>query len=422
MVIKDYLGITTNLLLSLSVVAYGLFAWARESSPLGQTPFKRRAYLCWWTSWLAWVIAWTLILTMTHADLNGYMPLKIITMIFDNLNSICLIILFFVLTRGDDFGRRDILFAFAGITCPIAAAVVVLYIVVGGISPDIGYQMHFTWSLCLDIITPMLVGWGVYLRFDTLVPLGVGFTYGLLQPFVDTAELGLPATVGLMNPYNSIITMLTGGLKVVWALVFMHVLAYGADSGRNLVKPSTDKFRYLPLKRPLDKNILRHGILLGAVYVILLTISLMRYSPNLVSFSIAFGVVMGFFGLLDICFRVGEHFSQPDRANPASRFSAAATRLVSHLNDLVVARDSGDRAAREKMEGNVSEDLAQLAGVITDLRSQFSPSLGSQLDTLVQFLQTVDTDEVKKIGPDSEITKRFTELEKSMDKERGKGQ
>ena len=88
-------GIYTNLTLTLIVTLFGIYWLFR---PTRRSAYRYRAYCYWWLSWLAWVLAWSLILLQEKFSLRLQIPI----LIFDNLNSIFLIAVYFTLTRGRD--------------------------------------------------------------------------------------------------------------------------------------------------------------------------------------------------------------------------------------------------------------------------------------------------------------------------------
>src|SRR3712207_1974333 len=96
-----HFGTVTNLVISVSVTLYGLM-WLREGDLGAPHRFQTLAYRCWWASWLSWALAWSLLLV---AALIGKDPipleLKIVTLAFDNLNSVFMILVYFVVTRGN---------------------------------------------------------------------------------------------------------------------------------------------------------------------------------------------------------------------------------------------------------------------------------------------------------------------------------
>lgn len=297
-------GPVTNFVLSLSVTLYGYFAWFRGRN-LGSGPrFSLLAYRCWWASWLCWALAWGILLIAALLQLDPVpIGLRIVTLVFDNLNSVFMFLVYFVVTRGNDFDKRRTQVAFVQIAGSLFLGCVVLYMLARLIGLNFAYEVHRTWSLCLGVFAPMLIGWACHLRYNTSLILVVGSAYGFMQPFIYTTEL--MGVQSVMSPeslalYKPIIAMTLGGLKVLWAILFMQVLAHGASSGETLVLNKTAVHFYF--FRKWEKKILGHALVLGVAYCCLLiglVIVCIRLERGLDDLATALGIVGGFMALLD---------------------------------------------------------------------------------------------------------------------------
>jgi hypothetical protein len=123
-----------------------------------------------------------------------------------------------------------------------------------------------------------------------------------MQPFIYTTEL--MGAQSIMSPeslvlYKPIFAMTLGGLKVLWAILFMQVLAHGASTGDPLVLNTAVHFHFF---RKWEKKILGHALVLGVAYcclLIALTIICIRLKSGLGDLATALGIVGGFMALLD---------------------------------------------------------------------------------------------------------------------------
>ncbi|HSS20387.1 MAG TPA: hypothetical protein VLL54_09960 [Pyrinomonadaceae bacterium] len=300
----ELFGTITNLILSIAVTAYGAFVWLKERQGGSRPRFSLLAYRCWWASWLCWVFAWGILLTVALAKSKPVpVGLKILVLVFDNLNSVFMILVYFVVTRGNEFNKQRIYTAFAQIFGALALGCGFLYMVSPLIDVNFAYEVHRTWSLCLGVFAPVLIGWACNLRYNTLIILVIGFAYGLMQPLVYATELpGVHVTISQANLtlLKPIVAMTLGGLKVLWAILFMQVLAHGATSSESLiVNKAPVHFHFF---RRWKKAVLGHALVLGSVYcclLITLVIIYIKLRTGLNDLATAFTIVCGFMALLD---------------------------------------------------------------------------------------------------------------------------
>lgn len=300
-----YFGTVTNFVISVSVTLYGYTAWFRRRNVGHANRFSPLAYRCWWASWLCWVFAWGVLLL---AALMGLDPvpvgMKILTLTFDNLNSVLMVLVYFVITRGNRFDRQRVKTAFLQISGSLLLGCLILYMLAQVIGIAFAYEVHRTWSLCLGVFSPMLIGWACYLRYNTLLVLVVGIAYGFMQPLIYATELAaVQSSLGAqsMELYKPIFAMTLGGLKVLWAILFTQVLAHGATSGEPLILNETSvHFHFF---RKWEKKVLGHALVLGVTYCTLLIAMGVIYVKLSTSFltnlATSLSLVGGFMALLD---------------------------------------------------------------------------------------------------------------------------
>jgi hypothetical protein len=323
-------GIYTNLILTITVTFFGIYWFFR---PKFQIPYRRRAYAYWWCSWVAWVFAWSLILIKQNWNFSksNILILEIAILIFDNLNSICLIAVYFILTRGQDLTSKQARMQTFKIALSLATIFGAFYILFWHDSV-FAYDIHKTCSLCISVFTPVLVGWAFNLRFKTSTALMVGCLYGFIQPIVyatelralgqdvyKTFDLSLCIQVFDVNfcnriqdlirfeeglkSYRPIVSMTVGLLKVVWAITCTKILSSSRASSDNLIMIEKSKpSRFIEEWWP---SVALHATLLTAIYIVLLILVVqLFYIKNLLDFGATLGVVTGVFGLWQVIWNV----------------------------------------------------------------------------------------------------------------------
>lgn len=316
--VEDF-GTVTNLVLSASVVIYGFLVWLRDKTLGTRHPYRILAYRCWWASWLCWVFAWGMLFAAALKGGQVPLSLKIVTLVFDNLNSVFLILVYFVVTRGDDFDATMIKAAFLQISGSLALGCSLLYLLAPVVGSDFAYEVHRTWSLCVGVFAPMLVGWACNLRYNTLLVLVIGFAYGFIQPLVYATQLETAqsaAVQGFMQSYKPVVAMTLGGLKVLWAIAFMQVLAHGSVSGESLVLSKTAiRFHFF---RHWEKKVLGHALVLSIAYCCLLIALVTIYAQGLNALATALGIVSAFMAILDWFWKLWDKGNQ-NRTNTKTK-------------------------------------------------------------------------------------------------------
>jgi hypothetical protein len=306
-----HFGTITNFVISVVVTLYGLIAWLRDRD-LGTGPhFRHLVYRYWWASWSCWVFAWGVLLMAALTGSEVSIGLKIVTLVFDNLNSVFMILVYFVITRGDHFDKPKIHAAFKQIAGSLALGCIILYLLSPVITVGFAYDVHRTWSLCLGVFAPMLIGWACHLRYNTLLVLDVGSAYGFMQPIIYATELTTVQSSLAQAPllsYKPVVAMILGGLKVLFAVVFMQVLVHGSSTGGSLIaNKTTIRFRFF---RRWEKKVLGHALVLGSAYCCLLIALVGVYADGLRELATGLGIVGGFMALLDWFWKLWEKGSK----------------------------------------------------------------------------------------------------------------
>lgn len=323
-VIHPEFGTFTNLALTLTVMAFGVY-WLFQ--PKGQLPFRRRAFLFWWGSWLVWVIVWSLLLIRKHPPIWDTFTIEILVLVFDNLNTIFLTVFYFTLTRGDSMNAKQAGVLTLAIMLGLAVLFGAFYILFGVFLKQVSlaYDIHRTCTLCLSVLTPILVGWALNLRFKNPLAFIVGCLYGFIQPIIYATELrglgeevfatfdlgkcnqAFPESLMCSEIHSSItqqqyvealrpaVSMAVGLLKVVWAIICTRLLSGYRATTDNLVVVDAS------LKRAEEwrPSVRLHATVLAVVYLGLLITLLMAYSGKqfLIKFGTAVGVITSVFAL-----------------------------------------------------------------------------------------------------------------------------
>jgi hypothetical protein len=178
-------GSLLNLIICALVVGCGLYWFlSLKHKWRGAYRFIYRGYVYWWTSWAVWLIAWSLItfgMPPGHEWLNNFLSL-----VASDLNGILIILVYFSLTRGNEFGSSAALRRGGLIVLALAAYYGALYVL---FERDIALQLHERWSLCIGVVSQILLGWAIALRFNAKAALIFGYVYGFAQPAVYEAAL-----------------------------------------------------------------------------------------------------------------------------------------------------------------------------------------------------------------------------------------
>jgi hypothetical protein len=148
--------------------------------------FVFRSFVCWSAAWAVWCVLWGI---RSFVELETYG--KIILLCLSDVNTIFVILFYRGLTRGKKYGIAQ--YALEGVLLAIVVSCAVLaFYALGWRSVDIGFSLHEKWSVALGMCSPVIVGWALHLRYNTMLPLAVGFTYALAQPAAHEALLDMP--------------------------------------------------------------------------------------------------------------------------------------------------------------------------------------------------------------------------------------
>ena len=167
-----------NLIICFIVVGSGAcLLYVLDQKWKGKYRFLYRAFTCWWLSWVAWIAAWVLI-KLSLFEKKALQ--EVLSLILSDLNAIFLFLVYFNLTRGNQFRIKDALYRSSIIILALAISFWALRFYIP--SPEIANDLQQSLELCMGVIATMLLGWAFALRYNTIAVLGVGFVYGFLQP------------------------------------------------------------------------------------------------------------------------------------------------------------------------------------------------------------------------------------------------
>jgi hypothetical protein len=318
-----------NILICAIVSAWSLY-WRKQPRNPGQQ-WRMQAYTAWILGWLAWVVAWLLLLlseTVFQPDDPRLASIKIVVAALDNVNALCLVVFYLHLTRGNDYSAKDALADFLRMGSSAALFTIMVWVfprLGDGSGAGLSMEVYRTLSMCAAIVAPIIVGWGVFLRFGTRVALAIGFVYGGLQPFVYSTQIAERPGFQDQRP---VITMIIAGLKVLWAVSILAILAV-RDVERSDALVIHVKRRPIALTRfifgtllggPARAKWLRNGVRahtlsLVLAYIICCVVLCLFYVKSLADFGLAIGVVTGVLELLRRAWKIIGIFD----TNPAER-------------------------------------------------------------------------------------------------------
>lgn len=251
---------------------------SRRHAPLRK--YRRRAFLLWILFWTIMAAAWLLV-TLGQDQLNSRAA-SIGVVAMDNLNAIVLIVIYFIITRGNRFQRKEIAWTFSSLALGLGTYIAALYLLFPS-EPEIPKRLHEALSLCLGFFSPVVLGWAFNLRFGTSSVLVLGVAYGLFQPLIYAAEVSSIEKIDrylALNGAKVPISMTIAFLKVAWATAVTVVLVgWERRHARNLVIPLAP--------RGADGSNQGYGVLAEMKSFPTLAIEAIRGSRRLVIFSAA---------------------------------------------------------------------------------------------------------------------------------------
>lgn len=304
----EQFGDWANLSVSVAVTVFGLY-WLGEFRRRERPSFIYRTYAYWWASWFAWVLAWTVLLLRARKVFDNYfsdLQIDTAVLLLDNLNTLCLLLVFLSLIRGRDYTVRRARIDFVRLAVSLGLAYYCIYFTVGFLNHNmlLAYTLHMTWSQALGVFSPIIVGWAVSLRFGTRRALMVGFVYGFMQPivyatqFLANEDAHFAQTLAMIRP---LIAMVLAFMKVVWAIVCTKILWCLPCGDQDLVPKEPSLLQ--PLDKRWQQGVTVHALSLIVVYVGMLVILVRkylatRYAESLTSLAFALGVIASFVGIL----------------------------------------------------------------------------------------------------------------------------
>lgn len=296
-------GTVTNLAVSGTVIVFGL-AWI-ISKKISKKSFRFRTYVFWWASWLAWVLAWSILLLKELYN-NKSPEIDILVLGLDDLNAVFLILTYFALTRGNSYSFKLGILHGIAVVASLLLAYGTLYIVFHN-AFELAYELHKTWSLCLAVFAPILVGWGFHLRFEIRIPLAVGFVYGFAQPIVYAIELPskIIGVAPIIEEIKPVISLILAFLKILWAVVCVRILYSAKGKGSNLVGAvPNSEFRFWRGRWPHD--VAAYTVLLIVVYIGLTVYLTQGFSRYLGDLGLAIGIVTALIAVLSFAWDIYE--------------------------------------------------------------------------------------------------------------------
>ena len=282
-----------NLIICCMVVVSGLY-WLifLDQKWTGKYRFLYRAFACWWLAWVAWVPAWIL---SAFNVIESEHPRDIIILIFTDLNMVFLVLVYFNLTRGNQFRIIDALHRSISIIIALAVSFGVLYPYFGKF--DTAMKLQLQWELCLGMVATMLLGWAFALRFNTNVVLAVGYVYGFCQPFAyksvfevsknDSAQTAVAialndsaqtataaAAAAAADATAGIALVVLSFVKIILATVVTYFFLQEPKTTKNLVSESGPLYQFR-LFQNWSRELIAQTIILVTGFVVLLLV-LMR--------------------------------------------------------------------------------------------------------------------------------------------------
>lgn len=270
-------GSLFNLLIPLIVVLFGISYLKTKSTDISYL-LRRRAYQFWWGSWLMWVLLWTIQLLKPTYFVNETFS-EIVTLILDNLNTVFIIMMYMVLTRGQEYANREYKYDLIHILLFFIVSVFVLYGSLTIINQiDLAIILHKTWSLSLGTITPMLLGWAYKLRFKTNRIFLLSLIYGFMQPLLYMVTLpegySLPGVEYLLN-FKLFIQGFMASMKILLAFYCVKTLMMSQAFVKNLISESDVRKR--DHTEPWPKILAFYGISLFVIFIAMASYVIAEY-------------------------------------------------------------------------------------------------------------------------------------------------
>ena len=247
-----------------SLVTLSGFYWLRSFTQKHENEkrFLFRSYLCWWLSWVAWTIIWTIIAFTAWEVTHPRLLLGL-----SDLNAILLISVYFSLVRGNAYKPMVALIDFVGLCTVIAVGYAIFRVLLA----DRFDSLQSGWGLCLSAVSTLVVGWAFVMRYETRLVLIIGFIYAFAQPVAFDAILHKEPTPHLASVLDAF-TFGLAALKVVWAtIVTLYFTQSPLDDEK--MKGITKKIFNVPPLRQIPLAFHIQTMLLLLTVVVLTTIA-----------------------------------------------------------------------------------------------------------------------------------------------------
>jgi hypothetical protein len=260
-----------NLFACVAVVICGSYL-LRSLSQKFQNEFRFvfRTFVCWWLSWVVWILLWAVILGVSKLTTDQIL-LTVLSLVGSDLNAVLLILCYLFLTRGDEYKPFQAGLDGFFIAVILAAGYAGLYL---SFRPDtqLALRLHGEWALVLGAVSTILIGWGFLLRYNTRLVLVMGCVYGFAQPAVFSAVLqqGFPA------PDKVPILIVMALLKMLWATAVTACILQSPTSSKSLVTSSSSLFKLGGLRQSGTIFLVVQSVLLLFIFIIFLV----RFIPT----------------------------------------------------------------------------------------------------------------------------------------------
>ena len=255
-------GINANIIVVAAVVILGLF-WVFRKSESPSHLMRIRAFQFWWASWFMWLFAWGAI----------KFDKEILILVFDNLNTVCLLLMYFVLTRGEEYSVKRSFTDFFKVIASLTIIYGVLYWMFS-YNVKIAIAIHHISSLSFGLFTPLLIGWGFRLRFNTNLMLYVGAAYGFMQPFIFNIHSETISNAVIKEQLTEVqptFDLLLAFLKIVWAVLSFNILYNAKTTTGNLVAETVPKpYGVSEFFKRWNRDMIFYTFLLVIVFIVLI--------------------------------------------------------------------------------------------------------------------------------------------------------
>jgi hypothetical protein len=220
-------AVTLNAIACFVLVAGGIvFCIFSRKRNRGHRRFVYRATVIWTFGLFAWLILWVLYESgvFKWGDEGSWQSNT--AMLLSDVNTAAGFLFYVIITRGQRNRIWDhIRDALPLLTLPAVATLSIL-----AYDWKTQANVHTGLSLAYSMITPVLVGWAIRLRFMVVLPLALSCLYAILQPPAYGALFGKPADID-----QSVALIGLAIAKVIWGSVVFYALARKVTNSDSLV-------------------------------------------------------------------------------------------------------------------------------------------------------------------------------------------